>query len=343
MTDPSPLDPTDPTGDEPTGDEPSGNPAGPLSERRLHRHFHEIGRSLPPEVLLGPGDDMAMVEHRGPVLVAADQVVLGRHVRLDESPWAIGRKAVLRNLSDVAAMAARPFAIVATATLGPECDDQWARRLHDGLNETALQWGAPLVGGDLATHSIPEGPTVVSVTILARPGLPDDRVVTRTGARVGDLLVTTGRLGGSLDPDGGGRHLDFTPRIEEAIELAGLLGSDLVSMMDLSDGLAQDAGRLALAADSVARLDASAIPTNPGCDWRRAATDGEDYELLLACRIPPPAQVRGVPVTVIGRLEAPNEEPGQGRGHEPAGAVMVVDGRNRHRIDHLGWEHRRTP
>lgn len=312
--------------------DPSESESNPLSERRLHRHFGEIGRTLPSEVLLGPGDDMAMVEHQGPVLVAADQVVLGRHVRIDESPRAIGRKAVLRNLSDVAAMAARPFAMVATATLGPDCDHEWARSLHEGLNDTGLQWGAPLVGGDLATHSIPEGPTVVSVTILARPALPEDRVVTRTGARAGDLLVTTGRLGGSLDPDGGGRHLDFTPRIEEAIELARRLGPELVSMIDLSDGLAQDSGRLALAAGAVAHLDASAIPASPGCDWRRAVADGEDYELLLACRIPPPSEVLGTPVTVIGRLETPGED--------PAGAVIVAEGRERHRIEHLGWEHR---
>lgn len=313
-----------------TSDPPDAEPG--LSERRLHEHFSTIGRGLPADVLIGPGDDMAMIRTDGPVLIAADQVVLGRHVRPDESPRAIGRKAVLRNLSDVAAMAARPTAIIATATLGPDRSEAWTRELHEGLHETALAWNAPLVGGDLATTVRPDGDTVVSVTILARPALPGDRVVRRVGARPGDLLATTGRLGGSLDPDGGGRHLDFTPRIEEAIALASALGDDLVSMMDLSDGLAQDAGRLARLSGAVARLEIERIPTNPNVDWRGALADGEDYELLLACRRPPPADVLGVPVTVIGRLDP--------AGDLPAGAVVAIDRTGDHRIDHLGWEHR---
>ena len=311
--------------------EPSESAPG-LSERRLHEHFRAVGRRLPAEVAIGPGDDMAMIRTDGPILIAADQVVMGRHVRLDESPRAVGRKAVLRNLSDVAAMAARPLATVATATLGPDRTEDWARELHEGLHETALTWNAPLVGGDLATTHAREGGTVVGVTILARPALPGGRVVRRTGGRPGDLLATTGRLGGSLDRDGGGRHLDFTPRIEEAIELATVMGDDLASMMDLSDGLAQDAGRLARLAGAVARIDAGRLPTHPGIDPAAALTDGEDYELLLACRRPPPPEILGVPVTVIGRLAPPETL--------PEGAVVTSDPSGDRRVDHLGWEHR---
>ena len=81
------------------------NSEDPVVERALHEHFEEVGRDLPPGVLLPPGDDLGMVDHEGPILIGTDQVVLGRHVRTDESPYVIGRKAVLRNLSDVAAMA----------------------------------------------------------------------------------------------------------------------------------------------------------------------------------------------------------------------------------------------
>ena len=90
----------------------------PLSESKLHTVFDEIGRGLSDRVLLSPGDDMAMIglDSSSRVLAAADQVVLGRHARMDEDPHAIGRKAVLRNLSDVAAMAAKPIATIATAT-----------------------------------------------------------------------------------------------------------------------------------------------------------------------------------------------------------------------------------
>ena len=312
---------------------PRKTPGEPIAERALHQRFGEAGRSLPPEVLLPPGDDLAMVQHHGPILVGTDQVVLGRHVRTDESPYVIGRKAVLRNLSDVAAMAAHPVAIVAAATLGPDCSQEWATELHRGLHETALAWNAPLVGGDLATHAINEGPTVITVSILARPVLTSGRVITRDGGRPGDLLAVTGTLGGSLDADGGGRHLDFTPRLREATALAETLGDQLMAMMDLSDGVAQDAGRLASAGNAIARIDIASLPISPGCDWRAAVSDGEDYELLFACSSPPPAELLGTPVTVIGRLEPPSAA-------FPAGSVVGGEGNQAQRIDHLGWEHR---
>ncbi len=313
----------------------------PLGENALLARFAEIGRDLPAGVIVGPGDDLAVLggvragaASGDGLLVGADQVVVGRHVRGDEDPFAIGRKAMLRNLSDVAAMAARPLATIATATLDPTRDEAWAARLHAGLHETAIAWNAPLVGGDLATHAIDDGPTVVSVTILAVPALPGGRVVTRAGVGPGDLLAVTGRLGGSLLPDGRGRHLDFEPRIEAAIELASGLGADLVAMMDLSDGLAQDASRLVRMSGVAGVIDASAIPRHDGCDWRAAVGDGEDYELLFACRRPPPGSVAGVPVTVVGRVV----EPAAGE----VGAVWIEGhgGAGRERIDHLGWEHR---
>ncbi|MCP4496708.1 MAG: thiamine-monophosphate kinase [Phycisphaeraceae bacterium] len=308
----------------------------PLSESDLHRHFGRRGRDLPGRVLLPPGDDMAMlgIGSTDRLLVAADQVVIGRHVRVDEAPAAIGRKAVLRNLSDVAAMAARPIAILATATLSPDRDQRWAEALHAGLHETGLAFDAPLIGGDLATHARPETPDVISVTILARPGGEDGRVVTRHGAAAGDLLAVTGRLGGSLTEDGRGRHLDFPPRIEEAITLNALLRQDLVAMMDVSDGVARDAARLATTDGVGVRLDADRIPRNPGCDWRSAIGDGEDYELLIACRREPPGEIDGVPVTVIGRFES---TPGT------SGRVLIdADGES---IDvaGLGWEHAGDP
>ena len=114
---------------------------------------------------------------------------------------------------------------------------------------------------------------------------------------------------------------------------AEALGDDLVAMMDISDGIAQDAGRLAAAGDAVAHLDPASIPASAGCDWRAAVGDGEDYELLFACRTPPPEHLLGTPVTVIGRLAAPSNGC-------PVGAVVVGEGSRTERIDHLGWEHR---
>jgi thiamine-monophosphate kinase len=304
----------------------------PLSESRLHTRFDELGRGLSDRVLLSPGDDMAMIglDSSNRMLVAADQVVLGRHTRMDEDPQAIGRKAVLRNLSDVAAMAAKPIATIATATLSPGRSQAWAERLHAGLHETGLAFDAPLIGGDLAIHSSEDSADVVAVTILAVPVLPLDRVISRKGAAAGDLLAVTGRLGGSLQPDGGGRHLDFPPRLEEAIELADSMGEDLVAMLDVSDGIARDAGRLAAAGGVDVRITATSLPCNPGCDWRKAVGDGEDYELLFACRSHPPAMLDGLPVTVIGRFMEASDAPGD--------VSMELDGSIR-RVADLGWEH----
>jgi thiamine-monophosphate kinase len=304
----------------------------PLSESKLHSRFDHLGRGLSDRVLLSPGDDMAMLrlDDSGHLLVAADQVVIGRHVRLDEDPHAIGRKAVLRNLSDVAAMAARPIATIAAATLSPRRSHGWAEQLHAGLHETGLAFDAPLIGGDLATHISEDSADVIAVTILAIPALPANRVISRKGAEAGDLLAVTGRLGGSLDSAGGGRHLDFPPRLEEAIQLAELLGPDLVAMLDVSDGVARDAGRLAAAGGLDAHITAATLPCNPGCGWKEAVGDGEDYELLFACRRQPPAMLNGVPVTVIGRFVESASAPG---------AVKIeVDGTIRSITD-LGWEH----
>ena len=306
--------------------------ADPWKESDLHARFRRHGRELPESILIPPGDDMAMLRvaaFTDGVLVAADQVVVGRHVSEDAAPEAIGRKAVLRNLSDVAAMAARPVATVATATLDPSRSQSWAERLHAALHRTALEFDAPLVGGDLAIHDRADGPTVVSVTILATPAVAGARVLTREGAQLGDLVAVTGRLGGSLESDGGGRHLDFPPRLRTGVALADLLGEDLHAMIDISDGLGLDGSRLAEASGFAMRIDGGSLPCSPGVDWRSAVGDGEDYELLFACRTPPPDEVAGVPVTVIG--EVVSGTPGR---------VDLVGLDRPVRIDDRGWDHR---
>ena len=303
-------------------------------ESDLHDRFRDHGLDVPDSVVIPSGDDMAMLRREAfgeGVLIAADQVVVGRHVVEDADPEAIGRKAVLRNLSDVAAMAARPVATVATATLDPARSRAWAERLHAGLHRTALEFEAPLVGGDLAIHDRPDGPTVVSVTILATPANDAGRVLTRRGARVGDLLAVTGRLGGSLEPGGGGRHLDFPPRVDVGIGLEEVLGQDLHAMIDLSDGLGLDACRLATASDLAISIDVDRVPMNPGTEWRAAVEDGEDYELLFATSAPPPSTVHGVPVTVIGEFVAGSP-----------GRVDLLGLEQPERIDGMGWDHTTT-
>ena len=282
------------------------------------------------DVPIPPGDDMALVRFGdGHVLVAADQVIEGRHFVRGTPMDLVARKAVARNVSDVAAMAAVPRATVATAALPRGMADQDVEALSDGLRRWAAHWGCPMVGGDVGVHA-GDGPLVVSVSILAQPG-PTGRVVTRAGAAAGDLLCVTGALGGSLAPDGRGRHLTFEPRVGPALALASELGDRLHAMIDVSDGLARDAGHLAAAAGVAVEIDTGSVPCTPGAGWQGALGDGEDHELAFACAGPPPAAVGGVTVTVVGRFVT--RAPG-------TPLVVAIDGARRIPADDSGWEHR---
>lgn len=281
-------------------------------------------------VVIPPGDDMAEVRLGGPrLLVAADQVVEGRHWTQGTPLELVARKAMARNVSDVAAMAAVPSCAVATAALPAGLPDADVRALCAGLRAAALEFRCPVVGGDIATHAGAAAPLVLSVAIAAEPG-PTGRVVTRAGAQAGDLLCVTGTLGDGWLPGGGGRHLAIRPRIAEALELVARLGERLHAMIDVSDGLAADAGHLADAARLSVEVDAARLPAAPGLTWRHVVGAGEEHELAFACAGEPPASVAGTPVTVVGRF-VPRAE----------ARCTVVAGGARHDASNLGWEHGR--
>jgi thiamine-monophosphate kinase len=177
------------------------------------------------------------------------------------------------------------------------------------------------VGGDIAT-----GPALqLSITIGGVPASARGPVL-RSGASAGDELWVTGHLGGSFES---GRHLTFEPRLREAAALCDHLGHDLHAMIDLSDGLGRDGARIAAASGVQLEIDADAIPRSPGVsDWRHAAGDGEDYELLLAappgsCR---PELIMPTPLTRIGRVT-------EGSGCFVIEAGRAIDG------SEMGWEH----
>lgn len=278
--------------------------AEPFREDVFHAFIRAGATALGPHVLRGPGDDLAMLEFHGHrLLVGVDQVVEGVHFVPGTPPEAIGRKAVTRNVSDVAAMAARPVATLASCTLPAGVSAAFAEALLESVRRTASQFNAPLVGGDTSLHRGP-GPLSVSVTVLAEPLSPSHPPVFRSTAQAGDRLFVTGTLGGSFRPDGGGRHLDFEPRLDEAESLATTLRGSLHAMTDLSDGLAQDAARLAEASGLQAVIDAAAVPCTQGCGWREAMGDGEDYELLFA--VPASASVP----THLGRQRTPTRAVG---------------------------------
>lgn len=308
-----------------------------MQESSLLRRIYQSSASLHRRVLIGPGDDMALVQlRRGRLLAAVDQVVDGLHVRLQTTPIEmVGRKAMSRSLSDIAAMAAWPVASLATAVLPPGMGEGPAMKLFDAMAEAAAEFDCPLCGGDIAIHRDPAAPLVCTTTVLAETVHESSgRVVTRSGAQVGDVVYVTGRLGGSLEPSGLGRHLTFTPRIKEAVELLQKLGDRLHAMIDISDGLGRDASHIAERSGVRIRLNAHSIPANRGCDWRRALSDGEDYELCFTATGEVPVEIAGMPITAVGEVLA--REPQQKDAVEVRCGDEILAGAE------LGWQHAAT-
>jgi thiamine-monophosphate kinase len=242
-----------------------------------------VARFGPHPFLVGPGDDCAALRLEGAdaLVVTTDVVVDGVHFVLREcGPEAAGRKALLVNLSDLAAAGAVPLGFEVGVVLPRGTPREAFDRLVDGMASAATRWSCPCAGGDV---NVADAPLTIAVTAFGRPGPMG--VVTRAGARAGDVLSVTGPLGGSL----AGRHLDFVPRVREALALArrGVPHA----MMDLSDGLSRDLPRLArrsgvgaeVAGDLVpVHADAARAPPPGRTPLEHALHDGEDFELLVA-------------------------------------------------------------
>ncbi len=269
------------------------------SEALLLDLARAAGGSLPPFVTIPPGDDMALLAlPSNRLLIAADQLIEGIHFTSATPLTLIARKAIARNVSDVAAMAGLPLATIACAQLPSLMSQRDAAELFHALAEQASRFSCPLVGGDTAINRQQGARISLAITILATTRT-DGVVLTRSGAREGDQVIVSGPLGGSFESDGLGRHLSFSPRLNEIHALVDSLGHQVHAAMDISDGLGVDLARLLRAStrDGIAltaRLDGDAIPVNAGATLDHALADGEDYEILAtvdaAARIPKPWQ-----------------------------------------------------
>lgn len=221
-------------------------------------------------LIVGPGDDCAVVDPgRGPLrLLKTDAIVEGVHFLPDTPAEKVGWKAIARVLSDFAAMGGGPEHLLVTVAVDPDKPVAWMDGLYRGIRKCLATHGGVLAGGE--TSRLPSG-AIISVSGEGR--VDRKHLVLRSGGKPGDLVVVTGRLGGSIR----GKHLTFTPRLAEAAWLVRHLRPS--AMMDLSDGLAKDLPRLAEA--SGCGFELGAIPANRGCGRAQALGDGEDYELLL--------------------------------------------------------------
>lgn len=255
--------------------------AGGWSEERLHAWLARRSGTLP--ILAGsPMHDAACLRpFHGRPTISSDQTIEGVHFELSTPGRRVGSKAAARSLSDLAATAARPYALALCVAAAPSVSEAYLRALIRGCAEMGRRFRAELVCGDLAQT---RGPLVVSVAalgVLAGRRKPPGR----DRARAGDVVLLSGPVGGSPL----GRHLRIEPRV--------LLGRALFdagarALMDVSDGLALDLSRIARASERRIDLDCGRVPIH--ADARRLARssglpplehalhDGEDHELLAA-------------------------------------------------------------
>lgn len=338
----------------PSGTSAGGHRAGPtlgdLGEEGILRSVFAAfgvgdregadGADRPGRVLVGPGDDTALLATGGAVLATTDTVVADRDWRDD---WSTGRqvgaKVVAANLADLAAMGGAGTGLLVTLVAPGDTPASWVEELTAGIAAAARAAGVPVIGGDLSST---RGPVMVSVTALGE--LVGAGPVLRSGARPGQLLAVRGALGrsgaglellmggwdGSTRSDLVDYHRAPTPDLAAGPAAAA---AGATAMIDVSDGLVRDAGRIARASTVLIELDAAALAEHvraltPALS-QEAALDcvlrgGEEHEMLATF---PQGVLPGLPGwSVIGRVA----EPGGG------GPGVVYRGE---RLTGGGWDH----
>ncbi len=284
----------------------SGSPRlSDLGEDEVVRRLTS-GLPIDSSVVAGAGDDCAVLEYGRTgyyQLFKTDCLVQGVHYYPDTPPKLVGRKALARVISDIAAMGGWPTQAVITLVLSPHYHLSYAKDLYEGLASVAREYGVSIVGGETSRPAQSTGKfAMISVSLL---GLVEkERCVLRSGASEGDMIFVTGMLGGSAK----GRHLQFQPRVWESRWLTEHHKPS--AMMDLSDGVAKDLPRLAQQSSVGFQLVLQKLPLAPGCQVQNALSDGEDYELLFTVSPDQAESLRsewrthfpGLPLTEIGWL-----------------------------------------
>ncbi len=307
-----------------------------LGEFGLIKHLTKNMRAYDQTVVLGIGDDAAAFKVTGNkyMLATSDMLVEGQHFLLDKiTPWQLGYKALAVSLSDIAAMGGVPRYALISVGWPAYIDLEYAEKLYAGIQELATTYAVNIIGGD--TVKAPQ--LVLDVTVL---GESESSPVTRSGAKPGDVIAVTGRLGAA----GAGlklllsesskkkltagianslitAHLKPLPRVEAAAILVKM--GNPSAMIDISDGLASEVNHICASSAVGALIYADNLPVDKetrvagkileiDClDW--ALYGGEDYELLVTLEETNflPAQKaladKGVNFTVIGKVVAKND------------------------------------
>lgn len=260
--------------------------------------------SVNKSVVAGIGDDCAIFRPKPnqDLLFTTDMLIEDVHFRRTTHTAAdVGHKTLARGLSDIAAMGGIPQFCLVSVALPPWADDTWLKSFYRGFLSLAKRAQCPLIGGDFS-HT----PQFIA-DIVVCGAVPRGQALRRDGAKAGDQLYVSGRLGGSAlgleEPTGPAarRHRRPAPRLALGQELRELHAT---AAMDLSDGLSLDLQRLAAASGLAAFVER--VPRYPGATLEQALHGGEDYELLFALppRVVPPRTLGGVAISHIGELRA---------------------------------------
>ena len=294
-----------------------------ISEFELIKRYFSRGMAARNDVLLGVGDDAALLMPAAgeSLALSMDTLVEGVHFPLHTSPSDIGYKTVAVNLSDMAAMGAEPAWMLLGLTL-PTVDEGWLQGFSEGVSQLAAEHNVALVGGDTT-----RGPLAITLQICGF--VPPAQALRRDGARVGDLIYVTGQLGDA----GLGLQLvlrcvelsliqprrDYfisrlqrpTPRVAMGLALRGLA----TAAIDISDGLVGDLGHILTASGVGATVNVDRLPVAAEVKaygdewWRLPLTAGDDYELCFTLPAGSEAALnralQGIdcPVTCIGQIE----------------------------------------
>ncbi len=261
-------------------------------------------------VLIGIGDDSAVIDVKDAdsITVSTDTLLDGTHFNsAQSSPKQIGCKSITSSISDIAAMGCRPSFVLVSISFPAKEKIDFCKKIFKGIFETAAKYNVQLIGGDIVSGKTP---LTINVTTI---GIVQGRnPIKRYGARQEDVIMVTGKLGGSILS----KHLKFTPRIDEGV----LLNQEfkINSMIDISDGLLTDLNHILDESGLGAVIDERLIPISKDAvklsgmtkksPLFHALTDGEDYELIFTASKTTAKKILEspkfkIPITAIGRVK----------------------------------------